>query len=198
MLRLRPGNKVRLTPGFLLLAAILLYLDQQVGLLAWAVLASVCHELGHIGAARLFGGRVGRLTLSATGAELTFRYPAALSYGAERVVALAGPLANLVIAGGAMLCDGYRLVLTSLAIGLFNLVPILPLDGGCFLHSLLCEWRNVSTADAVLAACAGVFIGVLAGVGLIAALHYANMVLLLLSGWLLVGTLRKNNIFSPK
>lgn len=198
MLNLKKRIGVNVTPGFLLLVGILLYLDQKVGFLAWGVLASVSHELGHILASRRFGGRVEVLSLTVTGAELRFSYPAVLSYGAESLIALAGPAVNLLI-GALSLCFRFHLLaMTSIVIGLFNLIPILPLDGGRILFNLVCEWAGVSVSEHVTSVCAGVFIGVLFGAGLIAAVHYANIVLLILAGWLLTGIIGKQNIFSPK
>ncbi len=198
MLTLRKRTKVNVTPGFLLLAGTLLYLDQSVGVLGWGILAAICHELGHIFFARLFGGRVEVLSLTVTGAELKFSYPKVLSYGMESIIALAGPAANLLTGVSALYFRGQLFAMTSIAIGLFNLLPILPLDGGCILFNLVCELADVSASERIMSVCAGIFIGILFGVGLIAAVHYANIVLLILSGWLLLGTIRKNNNFSPK
>lgn len=194
----RPRSAVRLTPGFLLLAGILLYLDQSVGILLWGILASVCHEIGHVLAARRFGGRVERLSLTLTGAELRFSYPAILSYGGESLVALAGPAVNLLLGAAALCLGGTVLAMTSMAMGLFNLLPVLPLDGGRILFNLVCELSDVQAAERVLAVCGGILAGLLSGIGLIAALHYANPVLLMLSGWLLAGVLRNSRNFSPK
>lgn len=198
MLRRKKRAAVSADPGFLLLVGILFYLDQSVGILIWGVLAAALHELGHVLAARCFGGRAVALSFTVTGAELKFSYPAGLSYGAESIIALAGPAVNLLVGIGALLLSARLLAVTSLAIGLFNLVPILPLDGGRILSNLLCEFVGIRAAECAVPVCAAVFIGFLFGVGLIAAVHYANIVLLILSGWLFVGTIRKNNIFSPK
>lgn len=198
MLNPRRRIRVNLTPGFLLLAGILLYLDQKIGILIWGILASTFHELGHVLAARRFGGRAEVLSLTVTGAELSFIYPRVLSYGAESLIALAGPAVNLLIGAVSLYFRGHLVAMTNFVIGLFNLIPIMPLDGGRILYNLLCEWTDVLVSERVMSACAGVFIGVLFGVGLIAAIHYANIVLLILAGWMLAGTLRKQNIFSPK
>lgn len=194
----RKRIRVNVTPGFLLLAGILIYLDQKVGILIWGVLASVCHELGHIFASRRFGGRAEVLSLTVTGAELKFSYQAVLSYGAESLIALAGPAVNLLLGAVSLCFHGHLIAMTNLAIGLFNLIPIPPMDGGRILFNLVCEWADASVSEQVTPVCAGIFIGLLFGVGLIAAIHYANIVLLILAGWLLAGTIRKQNIFSPK
>lgn len=183
-------HRLEASPGFLLLLGALYWLDEGVGLLPWGLLACVVHELGHVAAARCFGGRVERLSLTAVGAELSFSYRAPLTYGRDSLVALAGPGANLLL-GGLFYWQGRHLpAVLSLGLGVFNLLPILPLDGGRVLYGLLAERLDPDWADRLLTAFAGCLVGVLAGVGTIAAVHYANVSLLLTALWLLAGVIR--------
>lgn len=190
-------TKVQVSPGFLLLLGILFYLDEGIGILPWGILAAALHECGHVLASRLFGGRVEAIAFGITGAELRFFYPCVLSYGRENVISLAGPAANLLTGGIALCLGGHLFAMASFALGLFNLVPILPLDGGRLLENLVAGQFGITAAENVLTVCAGISIGVLAGFGLIAAVRYANVMLLILSGWLLFGSIRKKNNFSP-
>ena len=56
------------SPGFLLLLAFLFYLDED-GLLFPAALAAACHELGHVLAVWLWGGRVRRVERTPEGGD---------------------------------------------------------------------------------------------------------------------------------
>ena len=87
--------KIRFTPGAMLLWGILL-LGKSV-LLPGALIAATLHECGHILAARLLRIPLRLLELDIMGARL---YPAATlpSYGAEALLAGAGPLASLLLA----------------------------------------------------------------------------------------------------
>ena len=183
--------RLEATPGFLLLLGVLYWLDEGVGLLLWGVLACAVHELGHVAAALAFGGRADRLSLTAVGAELFFSYRSPLTYGQESLVALAGPAANLLLGGLFFVLDRQLPAVLSLGIGAFNLLPILPLDGGRVLHGLLAEKLDPDWADRFLTASAGCLVGLLAGVGVIAAVHYANVTLLLTALWLLTRVLRR-------
>ena len=182
--------RLEASPGFLLLLGVLYWLDEGVGLLPWGLLACAVHELGHIAAALAFGGRAERLSLTVVGADLSFSYRTPLTYGQDSLVALAGPAANMLL-GGLFFALGRHLpTVLSLGVGAFNLLPILPLDGGRVLYGLLADKLDPDWADRFLTAVAGCLVGLLAGIGVIAAAHYANVTLLLTALWLLAGVLR--------
>ena len=182
--------RLEASPGFLLLLGVLYWLDEGVGLLLWGLLACAVHELGHVAAALALGGRVERLSLTAVGAELSFSYRAPLTYGQDSLVALAGPASNLVLGGLFFILNRQLPAVLSLGVGAFNLLPILPLDGGRVLYGLLADNLDPDWADRFLTAASGCLVGLLAGVGVVAAVHYANVTLLLTALWLLAGVLR--------
>ena len=182
--------RLEASPGFLLLLGALYWLDEGVGLLLWGLLACAAHELGHVAASLAFGGRAERLSLTVVGAELFFSYRAPLTYGQDSLVALAGPASNLLLGGLFFLLNRQLPAILSLGIGAFNLLPILPLDGGRVLYGLLAEKLDPDWADRFLTVSAGCLVGLLAGTGVIAAVHYANVTLLLTALWLLAGVLR--------
>lgn len=119
-------KRVRVTPGFLLLAAAVWLAEPE--LLLPTFLAAAVHELGHVAALRAVGGRAEGFTLAFLGAQL--RLTGELSYAAELPVALAGPVCSLALALAAGRAGRFLLAGISLALGLFNLLPIRPLDGG--------------------------------------------------------------------
>lgn len=139
---MRLGKKLYVSGGFGVLLAVLLFLDS--GILLWALLACALHELGHYTAIRFLGGEMQRLSLTVVGAEMLPARQKLFSYGEEFVIVLAGPLVSLLtaMAAGALARSGwgegcYLFCGLNLLLGLFNLLPILPLDGGRLLHILL-------------------------------------------------------------
>lgn len=126
---------------FLLLAAFALLCGWE-WLLA-ALLAALVHEAGHILLLRFFGAGKGRLRVDAAGFRWE-RQGKLLPYGRELIVTLAGPFANVL---GAFLLAffagktgwelGFFLAGTQLVPGLFNLLPVLPLDGAQALEQVL-------------------------------------------------------------
>ncbi len=112
------------------------------------------HELGHAAAARRFGVRVPRILLLPIGGmaemESIPRRPRE-----EIIIALAGPAVNYVIVGLLMTVVrfptnwdpryveltfaelGRHLVIVNLVMGVFNLIPAFPMDGGRVFRALL-------------------------------------------------------------
>lgn len=139
MLRWR---RVEVTSGFLLLAAVLYYLDDQ-GFILWAGLAAALHELGHLAAIYGLGGRVTRLRLSVTGAEMTLSAAQTLGPVALILAALSGPVTNLAFASlsaglGAYFGENAFLFAgLNLSLAAFNLLPMEQLDGGQALGQLV-------------------------------------------------------------
>lgn len=126
-------------PGFVLLLTVGYMLDRE-GLFGLCMTAALLHELGHLAAIRLCGGTVERVTLDLDGGWICHR---GLTARGEAVTALAGPVMNLA---AALVCAvlpaalaGERLVLftgANMALGLYNLLPVRPLDGGRFWECL--------------------------------------------------------------
>jgi Zn-dependent protease len=113
-------------------------------LVATALFTSVIvHELGHALAARAFGIETAHITLYPFGgvAAIT-RMPASPKH--ELVVALAGPAVNFFLASGTAAMwlatgrEAFAIVMAiNLVMGVFNLVPAFPMDGGRVLRALL-------------------------------------------------------------
>lgn len=117
--------------------------------------AAALHELGHLLALRLLGGRTAGFTLTIFGGELR---AAGLSYPGELAAVLAGPGANLLACAALAAIpappDWVCMALgANLALGLFNLLPAAPLDGwrawALFLCWTLGPDRGVFWSDCV-------------------------------------------------
>lgn len=100
--------------------------------LAASVTAALIHEICHVLALWILGGRVHRIQLGMTGAVIGTD---ALDVKAELVCALAGPFGSL---GLLSLRKIFPLVaVCGLVQGLFNLLPVYPMDGGRALRCLI-------------------------------------------------------------
>lgn len=160
------GVPIYVQPGWLLLAAVLITYSfeptvprsvtgAQRYLLAFgfAILlyASVLvHELGHSVLATRFGMRVRRINLQLLGGVSEIEQESA-SPGQEFAIAFAGPALSFGVAVAAWLATLvfqptgilrwllYTLMVANILVGLFNLLPGLPLDGGRVLHAVI--WK---------------------------------------------------------
>lgn len=189
-------RRVEVTGGFLLLAAVLFYLDTQ-GLLLWGVLACVIHELGHYGAIYALGGRIVQLRLSISGAEMVLSAASPMSNVRQFLSALAGPAANLIAA--LMLS---RLVQPlsapwdlftglNLSLALFNLLPIAQLDGGRAMEYLLRAAISPLTAQRTMTILSFLTVNGLLAAGLwLFWRSRGNFTLLLMALWLTMALAR--------
>jgi Zn-dependent protease len=163
------GIDVYLHPTFLLVLLIPGVLSG--GLLSVLFVMSVfgcvlLHEFGHALMARRFGIETEDITLYPIGGVARLqRMPRAP--GAELLIALAGPAVNFAIVGGLTLLgllglDGLfaqtavglflsQVVLINLTLGLFNLIPAFPMDGGRVLRALLGSWMGRAQATMIAA-----------------------------------------------
>lgn len=143
-------GRLEISSGALVVAALLFYLDRN-GVTIWLALACTMHELGHWWAIWAQGGKVQCMRLSCVGAELRLSPASPLSPGGLVLAALAGPVVNLLLAGGSYLLArrgfGVKLYLFSgvnFGLACFNLLPAGWLDGGRALTGFL-RWRRWDT-----------------------------------------------------
>ena len=186
-------GRVEITPGALALWALLYYLDSGHTVLQ-ALTACALHEVGHYAALRALGGRVVRLRISCVGAELVLSARRPLGPGRELAAALAGPAVNLALAAlcAGLGADWWCFAGVNLALGLFNLLPAGPLDGGRAVACLLAlvgrgEWTGM-VSWALTAALA---MGLTAGWLLLWRAGEGSLTLPLLALWLLGGLAEK-------
>jgi Zn-dependent protease len=111
------------------------------------------HELGHSLVARRFGIRVPEITLSPFGG-VAWMEEIPEDSRIESLIAIAGPAVNLLLALAAMpllFVPGVaplaaQFVWINLVLGLFNLIPAFPMDGGRLLRALLARRYDWLTA----------------------------------------------------
>lgn len=115
-----------------------------------AVFGSVLlHELGHALVARRYGIATRRIILSPIGGIAQLEGMPSKPRQ-ELAIALAGPAVNFVLAAGLWILSPFfgagllaslvgSLIIANLTLGLFNLVPAFPMDGGRALRAFLAE-----------------------------------------------------------
>ena len=163
------------------------------------------HELGHSLVAIQQGVQVRSITLFLLGgvASVERECPTALG---SLLVAAAGPLVSLVLAG-ALLASGHSVSHVSpllgamvnelgglnLILAVFNLLPGLPLDGGLILKALVWQFTGSQRKGVQVATASGRLLSLMAiGLGVMLLLRGAGVggVWLMLLGWFGLGAAR--------
>ena len=124
---------IHVRPAAYLLAAALVLLLPLDWLLA-AIFAAAVHEMGHLAAICILKGRIDSVTVGFLGARI---HTGPLENRAEFLCAAAGPAASLLLLS---LCRFFpKLAVCALVQGMFNLIPVHPMDGGRMLRCFL-QW----------------------------------------------------------
>ena len=109
------------------------YYSIILGALLW-------HEAGHLLTAKLCRVKVKSCVIAPYGGEIEFENPAIVNEKSLLWIALGGPIATLIGIGFAFFMPeliAIRLINVQLVLLIFNLLPILPLDGGRIVIALL-------------------------------------------------------------
>ncbi|SDF25508.1 sporulation factor SpoIVFB. Metallo peptidase. MEROPS family M50B [Fontibacillus panacisegetis] len=138
------GIVISFHPFFVIIMLTSLLTGHLLELLALFVIVFI-HELGHVAAARFLGVKVLSVQMLPFGGVAIMEDTGHLTAGREILISLAGPLQNMVLIGLSLLFHAVGLwdgpflsyfINSNLLIALFNLLPILPLDGGKISQSL--------------------------------------------------------------
>jgi len=151
-------SSFKIDPRLCIMTCVLIFLVPLTWLLAWG--AAVCfHELCHWIAVKLYGGNIPGISIGLGGANMECIN---LSDKAYLVSVLAGPAGGLAL----VLLGRWlpRLAICSWLLSVYNLLPILPLDGGQALRILIKNDTVFRILEqiaiiiiSVLAACASIF-----------------------------------------
>ena len=163
------------------------------------------HELGHSLVAIAHGVKVRSITLFLLGGVATVERECSTALAALQVAA-AGPLVSLVLAGLLLLSSHsvshlsplagemvQQLGALNLVLGLFNLLPGLPLDGGLIVKALVWQYTGSQRRGVQVAAAMGRFLALMAiGMGTLLVLRGGGFgaIWLVLLGWFGLGASR--------
>ncbi|NQV11592.1 MAG: site-2 protease family protein [Cyanobacteria bacterium] len=163
------------------------------------------HELGHSFVAMAYGVKVRSITLFLLGGVATVERECSTALAALQVAA-AGPLVSLMLAAVLLLSSHslshawplagemvQQLGILNLVLGLFNLLPGLPLDGGLIVKALVWQFTGSQRRGIQVAAGIGRFLSLMAiGMGTLFVLRGGGFgaFWLILLGWFGLGASR--------
>ncbi|QKS71837.1 M50 family metallopeptidase [Paenalkalicoccus suaedae] len=158
------------------------------------LVVTVCiHELGHAITASLFGWKITKISLMPFGGEMVVDSMESKPLKEEIFVIVAGPLQHawmipLIIGShhlGFISSTDYTLLLFyQISILLFNLFPILPLDGGRLLYCLLQSLLSIYHAQSFMLVFSCFFLGALTLITITMFTFQLNFILMLIFLWI--------------
>lgn len=162
------GVRLKIHPLLLLLALVYWWLG--LGLEVLMVVAAVLlHELAHLVAARSLKIKVEEVELLPFGGQAKIEDFTGLEPEKETIVAITGPACSLLLAALFYFLAPHLamekaefFITVNLLLGSFNLLPVLPLDGGRVLRAQLSRWLGYKKATARAA-----LLGQMAGAALV-------------------------------
>ncbi|WP_090919089.1 M50 family metallopeptidase [Paenibacillus polysaccharolyticus] len=147
------GVRISLHPFFVIIMMTSLLTGHFIELITLFAIVFI-HECGHAAAAALLGCRVLSIQMLPFGGVAVIEDGGKLTAYREIVIALAGPLQNILMVGIVLLLSRFQLgdplfldyiIQANLLIALFNLLPVLPLDGGKIVQAIVSLWAPYYT-----------------------------------------------------
>lgn len=137
--------------SFAVAVTLTLIIDES-GVGAIALLCCILHEAGHIICLLILGEKPKKIDLSFYGIKLERIPMSSQSTAGELAVFASGPAVNFVFSAILFLLSNVfaslrDAAIISLCIGVFNLIPCKPFDGGNIIHTILCRITRHQTAD---------------------------------------------------
>lgn len=189
------GIKFSVSMGFMCVITLSLYID-KTGLMLPTLEAVLLHEMGHILALKLMKAPPQTVSLKIGSIALSGRY--ILTVKKEILMLFMGPLANILAALFLFLGYKYSLQISllnrsliMLIVGIFNLLPIMGLDGGDIVGAVLQKNLKLKTAQILMKAISVICVLCLFMFGVyVLCKNKSNPSLLLLSIYLLLCTFK--------
>lgn len=118
------------------------------------------------------------------------------------LVVLAGPIVNILLVVFFLLLPEFRhkstCIYTNLLIGIFNLIPIYPLDGGRALESVLKKFLTYNLTDEWIHKVSNTCLVILSLIGIIGFIYLKNIALIAIITYLWVIVILENKKYRIK
>lgn len=190
-------------------------LTKQIKIYGILMLFAFIHELGHMLVGILLGFKPGKLEIMPYGVSVGFNvkcedYNKKIKNGnmlsiKKLIIALAGPLTNFIITIIFLMAnikffgiERELVIYSNILIGIFNLIPIYPLDGGRVIKNILHIILGLQNSYKYTNQISKITICLLTGICSIAILYIKNVALLLILGYLWYLVILENRKYNRK
>ena len=194
---------------------IIFYLTRQIEIYGILMLFAFLHELGHLFSGLLLGFKPESLGINPLGLSINFKinaedYNERIRNGnilaiKKLVIASSGPLVNFILAFAFSIieCDfaGIQqefLVYSNILIGIFNLIPIYPLDGGRILKNILHIATGLENTYSYTNFISNMSVIILTMFASIIIFYVQNVAVLLIIGYLWYLVISENKLYNQR
>ena len=193
--------KIKLEISYLLLSFLAIIVIAEIfNNFLWCISAVVIHELGHIIPMCIFGYRPEKIKFSLFEISITDNTRQKRSFWQNFFIILFGPFVNFICFISFYLLYLYGkdfylpIAIANLSVGLFNILPVLSLDGGQLLYLILCRKITERNAERVVDILTFIFIFPLFALGFLLLFNSKyNFSLLFVCVYLIFSLVLKNN-----
>ena len=194
---------------------IIFCLTRQIEIYGLLMLFAFFHELGHLCTGFILGFKPYSLGINPLGLSINFRikaedYNEKIKKGnilalKKLIIAFGGPAVNFLIVILFLFCDikifncpREFVIYSNLLIGLFNLIPIYPLDGGRILKNVLHIFLGLEDTYSYTNLISNISIVGLTILSSICILYLKNIAVLLIIGYLWYLVITENKIYNQR
>ncbi|MFR8104160.1 MAG: site-2 protease family protein [Clostridia bacterium] len=191
------------------------YFTKQIEIYGVLMLFAFLHEIGHLLCGIFLGLKPKELKIMPLGLCVSFQvtpdeYNEKIQKGNKIVlkklaIAIAGPITNFALAILYILFPIFSfgmgreiMVYSNLVIGIFNLIPIYPLDGGRILHHLFHLKLGLKKANEKIYHITNQTVAILTAITSIAIYYFKNIALLFILAYLWYLVIQENRMYHIK
>ncbi len=187
--------------SFAIAVTLTLIIDES-GVGAIALLCCILHEAGHIICLLVLGEKPKKIELSFYGIKLERIPMSSQSTAGDLAVYISGPAVNFVFSAVMFLLSEFfeplRIAaVISMCVGIFNLIPCKPLDGGNIVYTVLCRNAKQETADKICLVITVITVVPMIVTGIFLLKNNGNITLLAAAGYILISfiaEMKENNM----
>lgn len=179
--------------------AIIFYFTKQIKIYTILMFFAFIHELGHLIAGICLGLKVKNINIMPFGLSINFEDYSNKYVIKKLIIAIAGPLINLLIVILGMYNNWEEeIIYSNILIGMFNIIPIYPLDGGRILKYIIQLKLNVRDSEIVTYKLSNTLIILLTIISSIGILLIKNIGIVLILGYLWYLVITENKKYKLK
>lgn len=179
--------------------ALIFYLTKQIKIYTILMIFAFIHEIGHLVAGLILGLKVKNINIMPFGLSINFEDYSNKYVVKKLIISIAGPLTNLIIVLlGIFNSWELEIIYANVLIGMFNLIPLYPLDGGRILKYIIQLSSSNKDAENITYKLSNILIIILTIIACIGIILIQNIGIVMILGYLWFLVLQENKKYRLK